>query len=369
MMQGLTFKSGDTQEKAFSREVTKRVRTYFKEKGYSKTGNFNMYLKSVILLALYIAPFVLILTVPMHALTALGMVVLIGIGEAGVGMSVMHDGAHGSYSKKRWVNKLASCTMYLLGSNTLNWRIQHNVMHHTFTNIYQYDPDISTKAVIRLCDYAPLKKYHRYQHLYAFPLYGLMTLMRLFTDLYTLLQYNKDGITNEQKAKPKLEIFKLILTKVIYLGVIFGLPLWLTPFSFWQVFLGFLVMHFIAGMIMGTVFQMAHVVKGAEQYQPSPDDVIHQEWLVHEIQSTSDFGRKNGLLSWYIGGLDFQIEHHLFPNICHVHYPKIAPIVEKTIKEYGFSYHLHQSFLEALKSHYQRLKELGKSKPSVKMAG
>ena len=228
-----------------------------------------------------------------------------------------------------------------------------------FTNMYDFDPDVSTKAIIRLNENAPLKKYHRFQHIYSFILYGLMTFSRLFGEMSTLLKHNQEGITTEHKSNPKLEVVKLAITKILYLGILIGLPLWLTEFSFWQIILGFIVMQLTAGMIMTTVFQMAHVVEGT--YQPLPDEnnVIHSDWLVHQMRATSDFGRNNGLLSWYIGGLDYQVEHHLFPNICHIHYPSIAPIIEATAEEFGFEYKLQPTILHALGSHFRRLKELG----------
>lgn len=361
-MEKVKFRSEDDNEQAFAREVRKRVSSYFAERNLATQGNIKLYLKTVIMLAAYLAPFIVILAVPMHPLAALGMMVLMGIGEAGVGMSVMHDGAHGAYSSRGWVNKIAASTMFLLGSNTFNWKMQHNIKHHTFTNIYQYDDDISASGVIRLCEHAPLKKFHRYQHIYAFPLYGLMTFLRLFGEITILLDLNREGITKGQNVNPASEIFRLITTKIIYLSVIIGLPLWLTDFSVWQILIGFATLHAVAGMIMGTVFQMAHVVGGADQPLPDENNIIHAEWMVHQLHTTSDFGRKNGLFSWYIGGLDFQIEHHLFQNISHVHYPIIAPIVEKTAQDYGFSYNLKPTVLSALASHYRRLKELGRGK-------
>lgn len=361
-MERIKFRSKDNNEQIFANEVRQRVRLYFKENNCSTRGNFTLYLKSVIMLGAYLTPFVVLLTVPMHPLAALGMTVLMGIGEAGVGMSVMHDGAHGAYSSKAWLNKLASSTMFLMGSNTFNWKIQHNIKHHTFTNIYKYDDDISTKGIIRLCEHAPLKKYHRFQHIYAFPLYGLMTLLRLFGEITILLDLNKEGITKGQNINPAVEVFRLIITKIVYLSVIIGLPLWLTDFTIWQILIGFATMHVVAGMIMSTIFQMAHVVEGTLQPLPDKHHLIPTEWLVHQLRTTSDFGRKNGLFSWYIGGLDYQIEHHLFQNISHVHYPAIAPIVEATAKEYGFTYNLKPNVFQALASHYRRLKELGREK-------
>ena len=359
-MESVKFVRQNIKEREFAHEVRKRVRAYFKDNNKSIYGNFNMYLKSVVILGVYLVPFIILLTSPVSAWTALVFAVIMGIGEAGVGMSIMHDGVHHAYSSKKWVNDLASSTMFLLGSNIFNWRIQHNIQHHTFTNIFNYDPDISNLKIIRLCQYGPLKKYHRYQHFYAFPLYGLMTFARLFGEIGVLLEYNRKGITLEQNVNPTWQLVKLIAIKIAYFVTIIGMPLYFTDFTFWQILIGFIVLHVTAGMIMSTVFQMAHVVEGTDQVLADKDQQIKNDWLVHQLHTTSDFGRKNGLFSWYIGGLDFQIEHHIFQNICHVHYPAIAGIIKTTAEEYGFTYNLKPNVLSALASHYRRLKELGK---------
>jgi linoleoyl-CoA desaturase len=360
-MQVVRFISDDPEQKQFSSAVRRNVNAYFKEKGISIKGDARMYMKAFVMLGIYITPFVLLLTLPLSAFQAILLVILMGIGEAGIGMSVMHDAAHGAFSEKKWVNGLFQSTMYLLGSNTFNWKVQHNILHHTFTNIYGYDQDIETKAVMRLSEHAPLKKLHRFQYLYAYFFYGLMTLSKLLTDIAQLWEFNKSGITKEQKRNPNIEIIKLILTKMVYFAVLIGLPVWITDFKWWQVLIGFAFLHITAGMIMSTVFQMAHVVEGAEQPLPDSQGVIHNEWAVHELHTTSDFARKNLFLNWYIGGLNFQIEHHLFPNTCHIHYRNIAPIVEQTAREFGIAYNLKQTLLDAFISHARRLKELGRS--------
>jgi linoleoyl-CoA desaturase len=361
-MESVKFVRQNNKEREFAMEVRKRVRNYFKDNNKSIYGSFNMYLKSVVILSIYLVPFIILLTYSMSAWTALLLAIIMGIGEAGVGMSIMHDGVHHAYSSRKWVNVIASSTMFLLGSNIFNWKIQHNIKHHSFTNIFNYDPDISNLEIIRLCEYAPLKKYHRYQHFYAFPLYGLMTFARLFGEIGVLLEYNRKGITIEKNVDPTWQMVKLIVIKILYFAIIIGLPLYFTEFAFWQILIGFIALHVTAGMIMSTIFQMAHVVEGTSQLLLDKDQQIKNDWLVHQLNTTSDFGRKNGLFSWYIGGLDFQIEHHFFQNICHVHYPAIADIIKTTAEEYGFTYNLKPNIFSALASHFRRLKELGHMK-------
>lgn len=359
MVKNLKFISGNSAQKDFTTELRRNVAAYFKEKGISTKGDYRMWLKTFVLVSLYLVPFVLILTVNMNVWIAFILVILMGIGEAGVGMSVMHDAAHGSYSKKQWVNDLMAGTMILLGSNTCNWKIQHNYLHHTYTNIYGYDPDIETKAVIRLNKFALLRKYHRFQYIYAYPFYGLMTLSKLLTDISQLIDYNKQGLIQEKKVSLKTELIKLIAIKLIYFSILLGLPFLFSSFSWWQILIGFATMHVIAGGILGTIFQMAHVVEGVDQPIPDNNGIIKNEWMVHELNTACDFGRNNKILSWYIGGLNYQIEHHLFSNICHLHYPALASIVEQTSKKYGFTYLYQPTFASAFSSHVRRLKELG----------
>jgi linoleoyl-CoA desaturase len=359
-MKTLKFISNDPKQKQFGIAVRENVNAYFKHRSLSTKGNAAMILKSATMLALYIAPFIVLLTVSMDVRTALLLVILMGFGEAGIGMSVMHDAAHGALSGKQWINTLFASTMYLMGSNTINWKIQHNILHHTYTNIYGYDQDIETKAVVRLCEHSPLKKFHRFQFIYAFFFYGLMTLSKLVSDFNQLIEFNKIGLTSQQNSKPGTEMLKLITAKVVYVLVIIGLPLLFTDFKWWQVLLGFSILHVTAGMIMSTIFQMAHVVEGTDQPVPDSFGVIKNEWAVHELHATADFARNNLFLNWYVGGLNFQIEHHLFPKICHIHYRNIAPIVEATAREFGYAYNLKSSLFDAFISHVRKLRALGR---------
>jgi linoleoyl-CoA desaturase len=359
-MKSLKFASGDNQQHLFADAVRKNVTDYFKQKGISTKGNATLVFQTIIMISIYIVPFILLLTVPMNIWIVLLLVIMMGIGMAGIGMAVMHGAAHGSYSDKEWVNRLFASTMYALGGNVFTWKIQHNVLHHTFTNISEYDQDIASKGPIRLSDHAPIRKIHRYQYIHAFFFYGMMTLLKIVRDFAQMAEFNKAGYASQQKSNPNVQYVKMILVKITYFFIVIGLPILLTPFAWWQVLIGFLIMHWTTGLILSVVFQLAHVVEGLEQPIPTEGHIIENDWAVHELQTTSDFARNNRFLNWYIGGLNFQIEHHLFPHICHIHYPKIAPIVEKTAREFGLSYNLKPSFRAALRSHVRRLKELGR---------
>jgi len=356
-----TVKFVTSNRQQFAATLRKNVNDHFKEKGISTKGNWKMALKSIILLSLYLAPFILMLVLPMPGWLIFPFSVLMGIAMAGVGMSVMHDAAHGSYSSHNWLNELVSHSMYLIGGNTFNWKVQHNVMHHTFTNIQGLDEDIDNKLIFRMSKHMPLKKIHRFQHLYALAFYCLMTISRMFRDFSQLNKYNKAGITAGQGANPTKELARLIVSKALYILIILGLPLLFSSFSWWMILLGFLVMHATAGLIMSTVFQMAHVVEEADQPHPNSEGIIENEWAIHELETTVNFARGSRWFGWLIGGLNYQIEHHLFPNICHVHYKELAPIVERTAKEFGLRYNQNRTFFNAMGSHFRLLRALGKA--------
>jgi linoleoyl-CoA desaturase len=358
-MNVIKFVCSDKHQQHFAAALRKNVNDYFRKNGISTKGDTSLVIQTLVMLCIYIVPFIVLLTVPMAAWIALLLAVMMGIGIAGIGMGTMHDAVHGSYSRKEWVNKMFGGTLYLLGSYVLNWKIQHNILHHTYTNIEGRDEDIASRGPIRLSEHAPLRKIHRYQYIHAFFFYGLLTLAKLVKDFTQLAKYNREGITKQHHSNPKFEYAKMVIVKVAYLFVVIGFPIIFTGFSWWQVLLGFFIMHWVAGCILSTVFQMAHVVEGTEQPLPNTEGVIENDWAIHELLTTADFGRNNRFLTWYSGGLNFQIEHHLFPHVCHVHYHKIAPIVEKTAKEFGYPYNAKPSLFAALASHIKRLKELG----------
>jgi linoleoyl-CoA desaturase len=282
-----------------------------------------------------------------------------GAGMAGVGMAVMHDGLHGASSTKPWVNNMLGGTMYVLGSDAFTWKIQHNGAHHTHTNVDGVDQDIDPPDLLRFSEHAPLWRVHRFQYVYAFLFYGLLTLVKLGNDFVSLTRVARSGDVRYKGRNYALDLFIMVLVKLAHVLVFIGLPLWLTDFAWWQVLIGFVLMHFTCSVILGTVFQLAHVVEGAQQPLVDPNGVIHTDWTVHELLTTADFAPNSPLVTWYTGGLNYQVEHHLFPAISHLHYPAIAPIVQRTAQEFGIPYNVKPTMVAALGSHVRRLQQLG----------
>lgn len=349
------------KEQLFFTTLNSRVNEYFKEKGIGRHANAEMIFKTSFMILLYTVPYVLMITGSVsHLWGMLGLSVLMGFGIAGIGLSVMHDANHGAYSNKPWVNSLLGYTLNLIGGNALNWKVQHNVLHHTYTNIHDVDEDISPRGVLRMTPHAEWKFFHRFQFLYAWFFYGLMTLVWVVAkDFARLKLYNKDGHLKKQKTNITKEWIILATSKILYVSYIFVLPAFLLPLAWWQILVGFLVMHYVAGLTLALIFQPAHVIDGTEYLMPNDEGNMENSWAIHQLRTTTNFANKSRLFSWYVGGLNFQIEHHLFPNVCHVHYRKISHIVKHTAQEFGLPYKSQPTFFHAVWYHGRLLKQLG----------
>jgi len=345
----------------FFATLRQRVDGYFKTNNINKHYNTSMVLKTIILLTSYILPFVLILTGNFSFSINLILWSLMGFGLAGIGMSVMHDANHGAYSSSAKTNYWLGHTLNLLGGSVFNWKLQHNIMHHTYTNVVDMDEDIADKLIMRFSPHTNVKWYHKFQFVYAFLFYGILTLYwALLKDFVQFYKFKKDGVNKNTAAQNRNVFFKIILSKIIYWGIILVIPITVFHFPVGQFIGGFLVMQFIAGIILTVIFQLAHTVEETSHPLPNEEGTIENNWAIHQLNTTVNFSRKNKWISWYVGGLNFQVEHHLFPNICHVHYPEIAPIVKATAEEYGIPYLENDTFNEALRSHINTLKRFGK---------
>jgi linoleoyl-CoA desaturase len=356
----LRFIDKDGSSKLFFPTVRQRVDAYFKEHNISKHSDASMVVKTIVLLSAYLLPFlVLILFQPVFYISLI-LWIIMGLGVAGIGMSVMHDANHGSYSANSAVCYWIGHTLNLIGGSVFNWKLQHNLLHHTYTNIVDHDDDIEDKLVLRFSPHTTVRWYHKIQFVYAFLFYGILTLYwTLFKDFIQFTKYSKNGVNKNSSAQNKISLSQILLSKLIYFFVILFVPIVLFNIPFLQVLTGFLLMHFIAGLLLTVVFQLAHSVEGTSHPLPCSEGNMENNWAVHQLNTTVNFSRHNKFLCWYLGGLNFQVEHHLFPHICHVHYPKIAGIVKSTAEEFGIPYLEKDSFWQALTSHIRTLRRFG----------
>ncbi len=341
--------------------LRKRVKDYFEENGISQYGNSGMVFKTIFMFSLYFVPYALMISgLVATQLGIMMMWVTMGFGMAGIGLSIMHDANHKSYSKRGSINNILSLTLNLVGGYNRNWQYQHNTMHHSYTNIDGFDEDINPVGILRFSPNKPLLKVHRFQKFYAWFFYGLMTLTwSIDKDFRQLIRYKKEGVSLSQRNSFGLHLTEMIVSKVIFYTYILVIPILLLPIPWWNVVLYYLLMQFICGFILGIIFQTAHVMPTSAYPLPDKNGTIENNWAIHQMATTSDYSPRSTFFSWFIGGLNYQVVHHLFPNICHVHYRNLAPIVKETAREYNLPYYVQPNFASALKNHYVMLKQLG----------
>jgi linoleoyl-CoA desaturase len=344
----------------FYKALNTRVNAYFKDNNISKHADANMKFKTAFMLALYLVPLAAICLGWVSGVwPVMGMWAIMGFGMSGIGLSVMHDANHRSYSSNPTVNKVVGSVINLVGGYPANWRMQHNVLHHSFTNIEHHDEDFDTPA-LRCTPNQERKYLHRFQAFYASFLYGLMTIYwYVGKDFVQIVKYNKMGLLAGQNLTYRKAMIQIVLLKIFYGGVFIALPMITSDVLWWQSLLGWGLMQYISGIILALVFQPAHVIEETQFYEVDETGSVENHWAIHQLKTTSNFAKKNRVLSWYVGGLNYQVEHHLFPSICHVHYRNIAPIVKATALEYGIPYYEHPTFYAALRSHFSLLHRLG----------
>ncbi|MCW5829352.1 MAG: acyl-CoA desaturase [Deltaproteobacteria bacterium] len=350
----------------FTIAVKARINAYFRASGKSRHWNGLMLAKTCFYIGGLLGCYLAILSGQFSEPVLLGLCVGMGLFTAGIGFNVGHDAIHGGYSSGRLLTRIMSHSFTMIGANVYNWNISHNIVHHTYTNIPGADGDLSTVPALRFSSEAPWKPFHRYQHLYAYILYALSTLMWVTKKDYRHFFEEKLLIYQKPSRPPRREYFILFGGKLVYYFMMLVIPALVLDLPVWKIITGFVVMHLAAGAALANVFAMGHMVEGTALRPAGPDGHIHESWAAHQVRTSANFGTRYPHLSnWFCGGLNFQIEHHLFPRICHVHYPDIAPIVKQTAAEFGIPYTEFETILAGARSHYRWLRHYGAGRRGV----
>jgi len=344
---------------SFHTELKKRISDYFERVGKSTTGDYSLFIKAIVLMVSFLSVYVhLVFFTPVAWVAIIECVVLGGL-TAAIGFNVMHDGAHGSFSKYKWVNFMAGLSLNFLGANNFMWRMKHNVIHHAFTNVAGVDDDIDARPFLRLCESQKHYRMHKYQHWYFWMAYSLLYLWWIFFADYKKYFTRRIGSTPLSKMKISDHI-SFWSFKVLHVLLFIGIPIAITGFAQWAI--GFLIYSLFAGFVLSIVFQLAHTVEHTHFPQQEVIDSgrMEDEWAIHQIRTTANFATRNKLVSWLVGGLNFQIEHHLFPKISHIHYPAISKIIKNACQEYGINYIEYRRVRNAIASHVAYLRQMGR---------
>lgn len=346
----------------FYRALRARVDRYFRMTGRSSRDHWPMYVKTAVILATTVALYALLVFAADAWWQAVLLSIGLGVAAAAIGFNIQHDGNHEAYSRLGWVNRAMAFTLDLIGASSYVWARKHNVIHHTYTNVAGHDDDIDLGPLARFSPGQRRFRYHRLQHLYLWVLYaGLVPKWHFRDDWQQLI---RGRIGSHRLPRPRgWDLFQLVAGKAAWLTLMFVLPCLFHPL--WAVAGCYLIATGTAGWILSVVFQLAHVVEETNFPEPDPGTGrIPTPWAVHQLHTTADFARGNRPLSWFVGGLNFQIEHHLFPRVCHVHYPKIARIVEKACRRHCIPYHAFPTVASAVRSHYRWLRAMGRPLPA-----
>ncbi len=340
-----------------------RIEDYFKSNNLEMHGNQSMKWKSVAIISMYLVPYALMVA----GLGAgnlwlfYGLWLMMGVGMVGIGCSIMHDSNHDSYSGSKGLNKYLAKIIILVGGYDVTWRLQHNVLHHTYTNIEGLDHDIDAGILLRFSPNTKRYSFHRFQHIYAWFLYGLLTIQwATIKDFRQVIEYEKLGLLKKEKLTLKQALWQVALYKLIYYTFILVIPMAFAGVAWYHVLLAFAAMHFLGGLMLSAIFQLAHVMEECEFPQPNQDRKMENNWAVHQMLNTANFAPRSKVMAWFIGGLNHQVEHHLFPYICHVHYKNIAPIVKQTAQEFNVPYYEQPTLWSAIVEHTRMLKKLGR---------
>ncbi len=346
-------------DQGFQKELRRRVETFIREQGIQERDRPAMYLKTAVVLLAFALSYIALVCLAQAWWQALPLALLLGFTTALIGFNIQHDGGHRAYSDRPWVNKLMAMTLDMVGGSSYVWRWKHAVFHHMYVNVHGHDTDIELGVFGRLAPEQPRRAVYRWQQWYLWPLYGVMVMKWHFYDDF------RDVITGRMGVNPfprprGWELALFVGGKLVFLTLAFGLPLLLHPL--WQVAIFYAITVAVTGVVLSVVFQLAHAVEEARFPTPEPGTSrMAEAWAVHQVGATVDFAREDRLVSWLVGGLNFQIEHHLFPTLSHVNYPAIAGVVEATCKEYGVPYAANPTFGGAVASHFRWLKRMGRA--------
>jgi linoleoyl-CoA desaturase len=342
----------------FFQSLKSGVDAYFTENNIKKTGDWRLYSKSIILIGAHLGIYAILMLADVGVVPAIILAAFMGLAGASIGFSVMHDANHGSYSTNSKLNDALGMTANFLGISSYFWKQKHNIIHHTYTNVDGIDDDIAKSPVIRQCDTQKWVPAHKVQHIYLTFIYGLSTIFWIF--LMDSTKYFSRKIYTTEAWKMTLKNHLIFWgTKIFYIGYYIVIPTIVWGWQGWLV--GWLVMNMVQGIVLSFVFQLAHVVEKTEfEYIPL-DTTKHIEsaFAEHQLKTTSNFAMENKFISWIVGGLNYQVEHHLFPKVSHVHYPAISKIIQQKCKEYNVPYNYYTTMSEALASHFRMMKRLG----------
>jgi linoleoyl-CoA desaturase len=280
-------------------------------------------------------------------------------GSLAAATGVMHDANHSAFSKRKATNSVASCVADLLGASSWLWRFQHNLAHHRHTNVVGLDDDIEQMPFLRLTQEQPRRSYMRFQHIYAWVLYSFLTVKWLLVgDFMKIMKRESLAAGTSFKIQNHHRV-AVVAGKLSHVAWALVLPLFFHGWA--SVLIVYAVCAASVGVVLATVFQLAHCVDRAEVMSLEHGLTGHRGFE-HQVRTTVNIRWRNPVSRawawWLFGGLDRQIEHHLSPRSPHTSYKRLSSFVRAECDKRGLEYREHDGLFKALQSHYRHLRQM-----------
>ena len=359
------FKSTKSKDQ-FIKELRRRADEYFESNNISQYANKEMYFKTALSIVMWFGFYALIMSDVLSnsfLLLALGFTAL-GYVNIFIAFNIMHDATHEAYSADKKVNKFWGYSMNWVGGTEYLFRRMHGA-HHGYVNIHGIDVTLETHGLFRFTPHEPYRWWHRYQHIYTFILYSLAHFQWVVAKDIKWF-FGEAHIGNQKNIKhPVSEYVILIISKIFYWGVMLILPMVVLSCPWWWTVLAFVILHILPGLTFALMFQVTHVYDGTHYPLPDDEGNIENNYALHVVETTADFSRTNKIGTWLMGGINIHVIHHIFPTVCHVHYPALTEILRETCEDFGIEYKEHKTFWQAIKTHYRMLKHLSKPDATV----
>jgi len=422
VMEKNSYESFYSWDSDFYKVLRRRVLERLDERGLSRRGSGEIWIKAVFLLVGFWFSLYQMYTNSNFAAAACWSITM-GAFAAFIGTCIQHDGNHGAFAESKLVNKCAGWTLDMIGASAFTWELQHMLGHHPYTNMLdsteeenrengvdgeveeqESDPDVfSSFPLMRLHPLHAPSWFHRYQHIYAPILFAGMTLAKVFQqDVEVAMSkrlYHIDATVRYGSVWNLMRFWGMKFLSMIYMIAL--------PIYFHGAVKGgalFVVGHMACGEVLATMFIVNHVIEGvsygkkdlkgsnngedeekkigkpttfggdtpmertrqqaldsASDIKPVPS-VPFNDWAAVQCQTSVNWACGSWFWNHFSGGLSHQIEHHLFPSICHTNYVYIQDVVEKTCEEYGVPYQSERSLLVAYGKMLKHLRDLGRGK-------
>jgi linoleoyl-CoA desaturase len=348
----------DVTSSAFSKALTERVDSYFRDRGISKHANAGMIAKTTLAFAMWIASYVWLMTGRFMPAGVVGVYLLHGFTQLFMTFNVGHDANHRAWSKHKRVNQMLSCAFDLCGGSSYMWRLMHNASHHSFVNVQDADTTLMSGNIFRFSPHDARRPLHRYQHLYAPFAYSLCTLDWVFAKDYRWLFHRSFG-NKRIREHPRSELLVLFAGKAFYYAYMLVIPLLFLRAPWYAIVAGFVSMHLYCGFTLALIFQPNHFNEWASFPEADREGHIGNDSIRHVFDATLDYAPGNPVATWFLGALNLHVIHHMFPGICHVHYAPLSRILKSTAEEFGLHYRETPSISGAFLDHLRWLKALG----------